>query len=142
MEIHELPALNATLNSAATVFLLCGWCCIKLKLRSAHAAFMILALLVSTAFLASYLTYHFKVGHVEFQGKEMWARVLYFVVLIPHIILAFVNVPLVLLTVVPALRRRFDKHKRWARITLPVWLYVSITGVIVYYMGFVWYAYG
>lgn len=142
MEINELPALNATLNAAATVFLLSGWICIKLKKRSAHATFMVLALIVSTAFLTSYLTFHWKVGHVEFHGKEKWVRVLYFVVLIPHIFLAFANVPLVLMTVIPAARQRFDKHKRMARWTLPVWLYVSVTGVIVYYMGFVWYAYG
>jgi len=142
MEIHDLPALNATLNAIAAAFLILGAICIKLNKRSAHVAFMVMAMIVSAAFLVSYVTYHLKAGHVKFQGKETWVRVLYFVILIPHIILAIVNVPLVLLTVIPAVRHRFDRHKRWAKWTLPVWLYVSVTGVIVYYMGFVWYAYG
>ena len=138
MHVNDLPALNATLNTVATVLLLCGWMCIKLKRKAAHIAFMVLALLVSTAFLISYLTYHFKVGHVEFRGTG-WARKVYFPLLISHIFLAVLTLPMVIMTLIPALRQRFDKHKRIARWTLPIWLYVSVTGVLVYFMCYIWF---
>jgi putative membrane protein len=138
-EIYELPALNATLNSAATVLLVSGWLCIKRRKQAAHIAFMILALIVSVMFLTSYVTYHVMAQPVSFQGVG-WSRMVYYPLLISHIILAVVNVPLVLLTVIPAIRQRFDKHKRIARWTMPVWLYVSVTGVLVYLMCYIWFA--
>ncbi len=138
---EDLPALNATLNSISAVLLVAGWICIKAKKRAAHASFMVLALLVSTAFLISYLIYHYHIGHVAFQGKG-FIRPVYFTLLISHVILAIVNVPLTVLTVLPALRKRFDRHKRFARWTLPSWLYVSVTGVLVYFMCYHWYVRG
>lgn len=139
--LEDLPSLNATLNSIATVLLVSGWICIKANKRGAHIAFMVLALLVSAAFLTSYLIYHYKAGHVSFNGKGL-IRPVYFTILVTHIILAIVNVPLIIMTVVPALQRRFDRHKRLARWTLPSWLYVSVTGVLVYFMCYHWYVRG
>jgi putative membrane protein len=137
-ELYELPALNATLNTAATVLLVSGWACIKSRKKGAHIAFMVLALLVSAVFLTSYVIYHLQAGSMKFRGEGV-TRWIYFPLLISHVILAVVNVPLVLMTVIPAVRRRFDKHKRIARWALPVWLYVSVTGVLVYLMCYVWY---
>jgi uncharacterized membrane protein YozB (DUF420 family) len=141
MEVYELPALNATLNSIATVLLVSGWICIKAGKKAAHGAFMGLALLVSAAFLTSYLIYHYYVGSVPFQGKG-GIRYVYFTILITHIVLAIANLPMIILTVIPVVRRRFDRHKRIARWTLPIWLYVSVTGVIVYLMCYHWYVRG
>jgi putative membrane protein len=137
-EIYELPALNATLNTAATVLLVSGWACIKAKKKGAHIAFMVLALLVSVAFLTSYVIYHLKFGSMKFRGVG-FTRWIYFPLLASHVFLAAVNVPLVLMAVIPAVRQRFDRHRRIARWTFPVWLYVSVTGVIVYLMCYVWY---
>jgi len=139
MKISDLPTLNATLNTVATVLLICGWTCIKFKRKAAHIAFMVLALLVSTAFLTSYLIYHFKVGHVGFNGPA-WSRKIYFPMLISHVVLAITILPMVIMTLIPAMRQRFDKHKRIARWTLPAWLYVSVTGVLVYLMCYIWFA--
>lgn len=139
MQISDLPTLNATLNTVATVLLICGWMCIKYKRKAAHIAFMVLALLVSTAFLTSYLIYHFKAGHVGFNGTG-WSRKVYFPLLISHVVLAIINLPMVIMTIIPAMRQRFDKHKRIARWTLPIWLYVSVTGVVVYLMCYIWFA--
>lgn len=138
MTLNELPHLNATLNTVATVLLLSGWFSIKAQKKTAHVCFMVLALLVSAAFLTSYLTYHFQVGDVKFQGKG-WIRFVYFPMLISHILLAVGTLPLVIMTVIPALRQRFDRHKKLARWTFPVWLYVSVTGVLVYFFCYVWY---
>lgn len=139
MQISDLPTLNATLNTVATVLLICGWTCIKFKRTAAHIAFMVLALLVSTAFLTSYLIYHYKAGHVGFNGTG-WSRKVYFPLLISHVVLAIINLPMVIMTIIPAMRQRFDKHKRIARWTLPIWLYVSVTGVVVYLMCYIWFA--
>lgn len=139
MNVHDLPALNATLNAAATVFIVSGLVSIKLKKQRAHIAFMATALLVSTAFLVSYVIYHLKAGHVPFNGKG-FIRPVYFTLLISHVLLAIANVPLVLMTVIPALKSRFDRHKRMAKLTAPVWLYVSVTGVLVYLMCYIWFA--
>ena len=117
MEVYELPALNATLNAAATVLLISGWCFIKAGKKSAHITVMILALLVSAAFLTSYLIYHYHVGSVKFQGKG-FIRPVYFTILITHVFLAIVNLPMIIMTVIPAIGRRFDKHKSIARWTL------------------------
>jgi uncharacterized membrane protein YozB (DUF420 family) len=139
--IEDLPALNATLNSIAAVLLISGWFCIRARKVAAHITFMVLALMVSTAFLTSYLIYHYRIGHVGFYGTG-FIRPVYFTLLITHILLAIVNVPLTIMTVVPAIQRRFDRHKVIARWTLPSWLYVSITGVLVYFMCYQWYVRG
>lgn len=133
MTVTDLPALNASLNATSFVLLITGWFLIRSGRREAHKRCMIAALAVSTMFLTSYVIYHLNVGSVPFQ-KTGWIRTLYFAVLIPHVILAVVIVPMVLITVSRALSSRFDKHKQIARITLPLWLYVSVTGVIVYLM--------
>lgn len=137
MTAQDLPVVNATLNATATVLLLLGWSFIKTDKKKAHAATMITALVVSAAFLACYLYYHYNVGHVKFAGTG-FVQVFYYVLLASHVILAVVNLPMVILTVLPALRERFDKHRRMARLTFPIWLYVSVTGVIVYLMCYQW----
>ncbi len=133
MTVTDLPALNAALNATSFVLLTAGWFLIKSGRRQAHKRCMIAALAVSAAFLTSYVIYHLQVGSVPFQ-KTGWIRTVYFFVLIPHVILAAAIVPMVLITVSRALSNRFDRHKQIARITLPLWLYVSVTGVIVYVM--------
>lgn len=133
MTVTDLPALNASLNATSFVLLVTGWLLIKSGRRAAHKWCMIAALAVSALFLTSYVIYHLNVGSVPFQ-KTGWIRTVYFAVLIPHVILAAAIVPMILVTVSRALSNRFDKHKRIARITLPLWLYVSVTGVIVYVM--------
>ena len=133
MTVTDLPALNATLNAISFVLLTTGWFLIKSGRRQAHKRCMIAALIMSALFLTSYVIYHLQVGSVPFQ-KTGWVRTVYFLVLVPHVILAVAIVPLILVTVSRALSDRFDKHKRIAKITLPLWLYVSVTGVIVYLM--------
>ena len=133
MTVTDLPALNAALNATSFVLLTAGWFLIKSGRRQAHKRCMIAALVVSAVFLTSYVIYHLQVGSVPFQ-KTGWIRTVYFLVLIPHVILAAAIVPMVLITVSRALSNRFDRHKQIAKITLPLWLYVSVTGVIVYGM--------
>ena len=133
MNVTVLPALNAALNATAAVLLMTGYVLIRRGERAKHRACMIAALVVSAMFLTSYVIYHLQVGSVPFRGTG-WIRTLYFAVLIPHVILAIAIVPLVVMTVSRALSSRFDKHRRIARWTLPLWLYVSVTGVIVYLM--------
>jgi putative membrane protein len=130
---HSLAPLNAILNGCATALLLTGYVFIKLKWVRAHRACMISTFVVSTIFLCSYLLYHYEVGNVRFSGHG-WVRALYFAVLIPHVILAGVIVPLALVTMWFALRGNFHRHRRIARWTWPLWMYVSVTGVIVYLM--------
>lgn len=140
MDINSLPAVNATLNAISTVFLCVGWVLIKSGRRKGHIACMISALVTSTLFLTSYLLYHFyKAGVVTKFTVQGWPRTVYFAILIPHVMLAFATVPLVALTVWPAFRERFESHKRIARWTLPIWLYVSVTGVLVYLMLYQWF---
>jgi uncharacterized membrane protein YozB (DUF420 family) len=131
--VTDLPALNATLNGISTILLITGWVLIKRGQRKRHEQVMLAALLTSTLFLISYVIYHWQVGSVPFKGTG-WIRTVYFAVLIPHVILAAAIVPPVLITVSRGLSRKYDKHRRIARWTLPLWLYVSITGVIVYLM--------
>ena len=138
MTVEDLPQINATLNATATVLLLVGFAFIKAGKPKAHGLVMSLALVVSAAFLTCYLIYHYTAGHVRFAGQG-GIKTFYYGLLISHVILAIVNLPMIILTVIPAVRERFDKHKRWAKLTLPVWLYVSVTGVIVYMMCYVWY---
>jgi uncharacterized membrane protein YozB (DUF420 family) len=125
--------VNAALNFLSAVFLVLGFFLIKSKNIKAHRACMLSAFASSTVFLISYLIYHYQVGSVPFKGQG-WIRTVYFSVLISHTILAIAIVPLVLITLHRALDARFDRHKRIARWTFPIWLYVSITGVIVYAM--------
>lgn len=133
MEFTDLPAVNATLNGTATVLLVTGWFFIRSGRRIAHRNCMVAALACSAIFLVSYLVYHAQVGSVRFQGQGA-IRTLYFTILISHTILAATVPVLALLTVWRAFRERFDAHRRIARWTLPVWLYVSVTGVAVYWM--------
>ena len=129
----QLPTLNAALNSLSAVFLFAGYLFIKSRKRSAHRACMLSACASSTLFLISYLVYHYQVGSVPFKGSGA-VRVVYFAILISHTVLAATVVPLALITLVRALKERFDAHRRIARWTFPIWLYVSVTGVIVYAM--------
>lgn len=133
MTYSDLPAVNATLNAVAAVLLVIGWFLIRNRRWRAHRNVMVTALTVSAAFLVSYLTYHYQVGSVRFTGQG-GARTLYFTILISHTILAAAVPVLAIITVYYAARRRFDSHRRIARFTLPIWLYVSVTGVIVYWM--------
>jgi uncharacterized membrane protein YozB (DUF420 family) len=129
----HLPAVNAALNSMSAALLVAGFFYIRSGKPQAHKTCMLAALACSTLFLISYLVYHYQVGSVPFKGQG-WIRPVYFAILLTHTILAAVVVPLVLLTVTRGLRQRFDAHRRIARWTFPVWLYVSVTGVVVYWM--------
>ena len=129
MNVTDLPALNAT----SFVLLVTGYVFIRRGDRRKHKACMIAALVTSALFLTSYVIYHAQVGSVPFKGTG-WIRTLYFGVLIPHVILAAAIVPPILITASRGLSAKYDKHRRLARWTLPLWLYVSITGVIVYLM--------
>ncbi len=131
--VESLPALNAGLNTASIVLLLSGYIFIRRRRVEAHRACMLGACAVSVAFLASYLTYHFQVGSVRFSAQG-WVRPLYFAILITHTILAAAVVPLALVTLARAWKKKFEAHRAIARLTLPVWLYVSFTGVVVYLM--------
>jgi uncharacterized membrane protein YozB (DUF420 family) len=132
--LNDLPALNAALNSTSTILLLSGWIFIKRGAWRAHGYTMAAALLSSTLFLSSYLYYHLVVkGQTVFAGPPV-VRTIYLSILITHIILAVGMVPFILKLVYHAVRRQWDRHSRTARYTLPVWMYVSITGVVVYVM--------
>jgi uncharacterized membrane protein YozB (DUF420 family) len=133
VSFRDLPTLNAVLNAIAAVLLVVGWRHARHGRRDAHRAAMLAALSVSTLFLASYLVYHYEVGSVRFTARGA-IRVLYFAVLISHTVLAVVIVPLVLLALTRALRGRFDAHRAVARWALPLWLWVSVSGVAVYWM--------
>jgi uncharacterized membrane protein YozB (DUF420 family) len=133
MAVTDLPALNATLNAFSTVLLLTGYVFIRRGQWQRHRACMIAALAASILFLSSYVIYHWQVGSVPFKGTG-WIRTVYFAVLIPHVILAAAIVPLVIITASRGLSARYDRHRTIARWTLPLWLYVSVTGVIVYWM--------
>jgi uncharacterized membrane protein YozB (DUF420 family) len=127
------PALNATLNGASAVLIVTGRSLIKRKKVALHRACMLAAVVTSALFLSSYLYYHAHVGSVHFPGQG-WVRPVYFTVLISHTILAGTVPILVALSLTLALRQRFERHRRIARWTYPIWLYVSVTGVIVYLM--------
>ena len=133
MQLTDLPALNAGLNALAGVLLLCGYASIRAKRIPLHRSFMLAAFAVSTLFLVSYLIYHFQVQFTAYRG-EGFLRPLYFSLLIPNVILAVALVPLVLTTLHRALKGNIERHRRIARITFPIWLYVSVTGVLVYLM--------
>jgi len=131
--ISYLPHVNACLNATSAILLFAGFSFIRSGKVAAHRACQILALVVSTLFLVSYLTYHYFHGTTRFQGSGL-ARPIYFTILTSHTILAIVIVPLIAITFVRAFRLDFVRHRKIARITLPLWFYVSITGVIVYLM--------
>jgi len=133
MELSSLPTLNAILNSISGLFLATGYIMIRRRRITVHRACMLVACTTSTLFLISYVVYHANVGSVAFTGQGA-IRVVYFTILISHIVLAASILPLALLTLVQALQERFDRHARNARWTLPIWLYVSVTGVVVYLM--------
>jgi putative membrane protein len=126
-------ALNASLNGLSGILLAGGYAAIRNGKVAVHKTFMISAFVVSSVFLASYLVYHYRVGHVEFHGQG-WIRPVYFVLLGSHTLLAIVIVPMVLVTLRRAWLEQFDKHRVIARWTLPLWFYVCVTGVIVYLM--------
>ena len=138
-QIPLLATVNASLNAIAAVFLGAGFYFIRRRQIAAHRVCMIIAFAVSVVFLICYLTYHYQVGDVRFQGHGP-IRPVYFTILISHIILAVTTVPLAIMTLSRALHSRFDKHRRIARWTWPIWMYVSVTGVIVYVM--VYHIYG
>lgn len=131
MSLSDLPAVNACLNSASTVFLTLGYYFIRRGRKIAHRNCMISALVTSALFLTSYLIYHFNAGRTVF-AEPQWFRPIYLVILLTHTVLAVVIVPLVLMSVSRAIRQRWELHKKIARWTLPLWLYVSFTGVIIY----------
>ncbi len=133
MNVAMLPHVNASLNATSGVLLLAGFYCIRRRWISAHRACMVAAFSVTMAFFASYLTYHAHVGSITFKGIGP-SRTLYFAILISHTILAITIVPLAVRTLYLAGRQRFESHRALARWTLPLWLYVSVTGVIVYWM--------
>jgi len=128
-----LPVINATLNRTSAVLLVSAHRMIKKGRRAAHRALMLTAVLTSTLFLISYLYYHAHVGSVKFQGQG-WSRGIYFSILISHTTLAAAILPLVAITLICALQNRFDRHRAVARWTYPLWLYVSVTGVVIYFM--------
>ena len=133
MNIENLPTLNALLNFASAVLLLIGYIDIRKGRKELHKAFMLAALIVSAAFLVSYTVYHFNTGSHPYPYFD-WTRPVYFAILIPHVILAALMSPFILWGVINAARSRFEMHKRIMRIVWPVWMFVSVTGVIVYLM--------
>jgi putative membrane protein len=137
--VHDLPIVNASLNGLSAVFIAVGWFFIKTGKIKQHMICMISAVATSTLFLACYLTYHFSVRVITRFTAPGWIHTFYITMLTSHVLLAFATVPLVLMTLTPALKQRFDKHKRIARWTLPIWLYVSVTGVLVYMMLYQWF---
>ena len=133
IDLSTLPTFNALLNSLSAVLLTSGYVLIRQGRTNAHRACMLAAFATSTVFLISYVIYHANVGSVAFTGQG-GIRVVYFAVLFSHVVLAALILPLALVTLSRALGGRFERHRRIARWTLPVWLYVSVTGVIVYLM--------
>ncbi len=140
MTIQDLPAINASLNTLSTVFIVLGLAFIKAERKLAHITCMVTALITSTAFLTCYLIYHYaKAGHVTHFTHPGWPKTLYFIILGTHTPLAVAVLPFIILTVARALQARYDMHRKWARIAAPIWLYVSLTGVLVYLMLYVWF---
>jgi putative membrane protein len=131
--IHDLPAVNATLNATAAVLLVWGYILIRRRSVAAHRRVMLTAFATSSVFLGCYLIYHYNVGSVPFPGTGA-LRTVYLSILATHTVLAAAVPPLAIITLSRGLRGRFDPHRKIARWTLPVWLYVSVTGVVVYWM--------
>jgi uncharacterized membrane protein YozB (DUF420 family) len=133
MSLHDLPTLNAALNATSALLLLAGYLLIRAGRRNAHRTVMLLALVSSSLFLACYVYYHFHAGSVRF-AQEGAIRRVYLAILLTHTVLAVAILPLIAVTLQRALRGRFDAHRRIARVTLPLWGYVSVTGVVIYWM--------
>ena len=133
LPLTALPAVNATLNATSAVLLTIGWFHIKARRIRWHRRFMIAAFTTSSLFLLSYVVYHAQIGSKPFPGHGL-ARTIYFSILIPHIVLAAVVLPMAIVTLRRGLRRDDARHKPLAKLTLPLWLFVSVTGVIVYVM--------
>ena len=138
MNVADLPAVNASLNFVSTIFIATGWYLIRRGAWRRHMACMITAVISSTLFLVGYIVYHLQVGEKS-SGYTGWIAAIYFPILASHVLLAFVTLPLVILTLIPVFRRRWDRHRRIARWTMPIWLYVSVTGVFVYFMLYQWF---
>jgi putative membrane protein len=136
MDVTILPTVNALLNGLSALLLAAGFAAIRARRIPLHRALMLSAFASSTLFLVSYLVYHFTRVHTAFAGPDPW-RVPYYVLLASHVLLAVVLVPLALVTLGRALRRRFPRHRALARWTLPIWMYVSVTGVLVYLILYV-----
>jgi uncharacterized membrane protein YozB (DUF420 family) len=136
MTVRDLPAVNASLNALATILLIYGYTLIRQGKREQHKRVMLSAFAVSIIFLICYLVYHAEVGSIPYQGQGAM-RIIYFTILISHVILAAIVPVLAIMTLWRAFQERFDKHRKIAKITLPIWLYVSITGVIVYLMLYI-----
>ena len=140
MNVQDLPPINASLNALSTVFILLGLWFIKVERKVAHTVCMVAALTTSAAVLTCYLTYHYlKAGHVTRFTTPGWPKTLYFFILGTHTPLAVIVLPFILLAVMRALQARWEGHRKWARIAAPIWLYVSVTGVLVYFMLYVWF---
>jgi len=133
MTLSDLPPLNAGLNSLSTIFLTLGFIFIRQKKIEAHRNCMILAFCTSTLFLISYLIYHHYAGRTEFKNPQ-WFRPIYLAILATHTVLAMAIVPLVLMTLNRAFKARYELHKKIARWTWPIWMYVSVTGVLIYFL--------
>jgi len=139
MTMLDLPAVNGSLNGLSAIFLGAGYAFIKKKKMAAHRNCMIAAFVTSTLFLACYLTYHFYLAYALHRGPTQfrdpaWFRPIYLTILISHTILAVTIVPMVFMTLSRAMRQRFDLHRRIARWTWPLWMYVSVTGVLIYFL--------
>jgi len=133
MTLSDLPAVNAVLNTLSTIFLTCGYIFIRRQRQVAHRNCMIGAVISSAFFLTCYLIYHYNAGRTVFRDPA-WFRPIYLTILLTHTILAVVIVPMVLTTLYHAVRRQFERHKKIARWTWPIWMYVSITGVLIYFL--------
>lgn len=138
MDVRDLPAVNATLNGISTLLLIAGWITVRRNMWRTHGWLLTAALGTSAAFLSCYLYYHFHAGHTRFQGPPL-AKTIYFLILIPHILLAVIMVPFIIQAVFFAVRRQWARHSRITRWLMPVWLYVSVTGVLVYMMLYQWF---
>lgn len=140
MHASDLPLINASLNALSTVFILAGIAFIKSDMKLAHIVSMICALVTSTVFLTCYVIYHaLRHGvptHFTYTG---WPQALYYIILGTHVPLAFLTLPLVFMTIIPAFKAIYEKHRKIAKWTFPIWLYVSVTGVLVYLMLYVWF---
>ena len=143
MSVGDLPTLNAALNGLATILLTLGYVAIRQGKREVHRGFMLAAFGTSAVFLISYVAHKVLVQGVHTRlGAEGWVKAVYYPMLISHIVLAAAIVPLALITISRALRERFDAHRKIARWTWPIWMYVSITGVLIYFMLYRWFPAG
>src|SRR3977135_2133639 len=138
MTINDLPAINASLNFVSTIFICAGWYWIRRNVWQRHVPCMIIAIISSALFLVGYITYHIHVGEKS-SGFRGWLAAIYFPMLATHVLLAFVTLPLVVLTLIPVFQRRWDKQRRIVKWTMPILLYVSVTGVLVYLMLYQWF---